>query len=187
MDSSSDKLVNVAVTSVFFLVIVVLLHSTAGRAGLVGLLVVLAPAIELGGVLVAAFPDVEILGTRSPGARRIEQIHNAIQSLSERGDEIEDCPVIDDSVAGFDEVATQMQRELRIDYPESIRSTPTVGTYVIDGDDVENFSMSSMIKKALEIERKEKERFQSLGLQVLAFGLAVQLLSSILRTLHSPS
>lgn len=181
MNSPSERFVNATVVCVFVLVVVVFLYSTAGRTGLVSVLLLLAPAIELGGVLIAAFPDVKVLGMQSEGSRRIERIHNAIHTLSKREDETEECPVIDDSVVGFDEIATQMQRELGIAYPESIRSTPTVGTYVIDGDDLETFSMSSMLKKARDIERRETERFQLLGLKILACGLGVQLLSSILR------
>lgn len=88
---------------------------------------------------------------------------------------------IDESVAGFDEIASQMVHELDIVYPKTIRSTPVPGTYVVDGNDIVNFSMNSMIRLALDIERQEQERFQSVGLRTLAGGFAIQFIATVLR------
>jgi hypothetical protein len=175
--SPQNPYINALVIGVTFVVFCVLFAALVDLESLLGVLSVLAPTVELLGALVAAFPDVRVLGRTPAGTRRVRQIDTAMDALADRD------TTIDSSTAGFEEVAAQMVEDLDIDHPQTIRSTPVVGTFVIDGADVASFSTNSMNRRARAIEQEEQQRFQVLGLQILAGGFAVQLVAAVLRYL----
>lgn len=185
MDSSADSYLRVLSVIVAFGVGYLLAYAVFGPRALQRVLSILAPATELLGASIAASPDIGVLGRRTEGSRRIRRITTAVDTLADRGATIEDSPVIDRSVEGFDEIASQMVEELGIEYPETIQSTPVATTYIVDGDEVVNFEMASMTRNVLEIERREKERFQLMGLKIVAVGFAIQLLGALLPVIYS--
>jgi len=107
---------------------------------------------------------------------RVRRIDNVLDVLDKRWTEI------DETVDGFDEIASQMADDLGIPRPTTIQSTPIPAQYIVDGQ-IRGFSATSMIRRSQALEQQAQQRYQILGLRIIGAGFAVQLTASVLRFL----